>query len=144
MVRRRVVSAALLGGLASLVLSSCATFGSSTPTTTGQGRPSVCSTYNGLPRLVLSYKNSRNKLSVHVGEHFFVSVPPWGWGHDTEISISHPGVVQQVCSVGLNDGGGWSEFRAVAVGHVVLGATVTPGSNLFHPRWLGHVDVSKT
>jgi len=143
MTRGRVVSAVLLSAMASLLLSSCATFGSSTPTTTGHTRLSACTTYKGLPRLVLSYKTSRNKLSVHVGEHFFVSVPPWHWGHDTDISISHPGVVKRVCSIGLNDGGRWSEFKAVAVGRAVLGATVTPASNLFMPEWLGHVVVSK-
>lgn len=138
------MSAGLLGSLASLMLSSCATFGSSKPTTTGHNGLSACTTYKGLPRLVLSYKTSRNKLSVHVGEHFFVSVPPWHWGHDTDISMSRSGVVRRVCSIGLNDGGRWSEYKAVAVGRVVLGATVTPASSLFMPAWLGHVVVSKS
>jgi hypothetical protein len=138
----RPIGVGMLVAAASLVLSGCFASGSTAPTATKSG-PSSCSTRSGQPTVVLSYTTPTPTISVRVGQRFVVSVPPWHWGHDTEISNHHPGVARQICDFSLNDGGRWAEFRAMAVGRDVFWAGVTPPSDLFMPSWSGRVTVMR-
>lgn len=81
-------------------------------------------------------------ITVHVGVRFVVSVPPWHWGRATEIANRHPSVAKQICSIGLNDGGRWSEFKALRSGNDDFWATVTPASDLMTPIWKGRLTVT--
>ena len=88
------------------------------------------------------YRLPRPALDVEPGAAFTVMVPPWYWGRPTDLTISRPDVLRELCSVLVAGGGRRVVVLAQARGQSLIEATVTPGKgDAAMPAWVGEVTV---
>jgi hypothetical protein len=103
---------------------------------------SSCSSPTGAPSLTLTDMSPTPTVTVPVGTHLVVLVPPWSDEEETPLHLGDPSVVGEECSVTLPDHGTRTILLAGAPGTSTVSATVKPGSDTMMPAWLGTVVVT--
>ncbi|MGO8870079.1 MAG: neocarzinostatin apoprotein domain-containing protein [Acidimicrobiales bacterium] len=80
-------------------------------------------------------------LSVSVGTRLVVRVPP-SYEDATDIVLSDPTVLHQLCTALLSDRGRIAVMQALTPGQTHLGATITPPTEAMMPAWGGEIVVT--
>ena len=100
-----------------------------------------CPARPGQAAITLTDTSPRPVLTVPSGARIVVTVPPWGWGTATDVTVGHGAILREQCTVLLPGGGRRTIFVAVRPGSTWMGATVAPASDLAMPTWFGDVTV---
>jgi len=100
-----------------------------------------CSLSPGSASITLSDMSPSPKVTVPVGARIVVLVPRWSWGDPTDVHVGNSRILSEECSILLADRGRRTILLAFGPGRSSLSATVTPGSDLMMPAWLGTVVV---
>jgi hypothetical protein len=100
-----------------------------------------CPARPGQAAITLTDTAPRPVLTAPPGSRIVVTVPPWGWGTATDVTVGRGGILREQCTVLLPGGGRRTVFLAVRPGSTWIAATVEPASDLAMPAWFGDVTV---
>ena len=131
-------------GIAAVLAAGCSSTGQTAPVRPDSlhspaGRS--CPARPGQAVITLTDTLPRPVLTVPPGARIVVTVPQWGWGTATDVTVGRRAILREQCTVLLPGGGRRTVFLAARPGSTWIGATVQPASDLAMPAWFGDVTV---